>query len=175
MFLIERHTTRPSSIAGRLFESSLGRFCRKLPWLRGALGMSGPRTFSSSTCCFHPYPSDPLRLARLLASVQQRTSMPFHQTSNFKCEVQSKPRAPDIGSSDRLSEAACLSKASRADARMMKRLASSSLSSTTFGWGTTFPCFRQFAVDLHSLAKNSSCWRIPNLLLFGSARGQPRS
>ena len=39
------------------------------------------------------------------------------------------------------SEAAGSSKASRADVRIMKRLASSSPSSTTFGWGTTSPCF----------------------------------
>ena len=38
------------------------------------------------------------------------------------------------------SEVACSSKATRADARMTKRLASSSPSSTTFGTGTTSPC-----------------------------------
>ena len=37
-------------------------------------------------------------------------------------------------------EAACSSKASRAVARMMKRLVNSCPSSTTFGWGTTSPC-----------------------------------
>ena len=72
------------------------------------------------------------------------------------------------------SEAACSSKASRADARMMKRLASSSPSSTTFGWGTTSPVFHQLSVDLHLLAKKL-VFVCPTSLLFDSARGHPRS
>ena len=59
-------------------------------------------------------------------SSQVFTSMPFHQTSNFEREVLSKPRIPDRVLLT-LSEAACLSKAFRADARMMKLLASSFL------------------------------------------------
>ena len=83
-------------IAGRLFEVSFH-------WWRGAsTEMSGSRSVAARPpVCFHPYSSDPLRLMRLLADVQQRTSRPFHQTSNFECDVSSKPRTPDIDSSDR--------------------------------------------------------------------------
>ena len=51
---------------------------------------------------------------------------PSTKTSNFEREVQSKPRIPDKVFLT-LSEAACLSKAFRADVRMMKLLASSFL------------------------------------------------
>ena len=72
------------------------------------------------------------------------------------------------------STAACSSKASPADTRMIKRLASPSPSSTTVGhcWmGNDRTIFHQFAIDLHSLAKKLVLLgKMPNLpaLWFGA-------